>query len=339
MSTDRPDLVSVLEAAYVMDTPDRVWLKGLIDALRPSLEDGLGMAAYLYDTSRRPFHIQEIIHDSPVDDAGLAMLMDGSNDDYVRRSWLTPSASTASETPGYESHPGVLQVFHPVGIRDVLVVNALDPIGIGCWIGAPLRSLRTLDDLERMRWNRVAAHVRAALRLRLRLSARTKQETGSEPETSGAQEAVLRPDGKVEQLDPAAEPSREALREAVLGIERARGALRADGDRALPSWKALVQARWSLVDEFQSDGKRYVLARTNGLSSQGVSLLTPRERQVAACIAMGHSNKEAAYELGLSHSTVRVLVARACAKLGAGNRGELVEKYRSGQLANRSLTE
>jgi DNA-binding CsgD family transcriptional regulator len=118
----------------------------------------------------------------------------------------------------------------------------------------------------------------------------------------------------------------------VLGIERARGVLRNDADRALPTWRALVQARWSLVDEFQADGQRYVLARTNGLSSQGMSLLTPRERQVSACIAMGHSNKEAAYELGLSHSTVRVLVARACAKLGARTRVELVEKYRSGQL-------
>lgn len=333
MPIERPDLVSVLEAAYVMDTPDDVWLKGLIDAMRPAMEDGLGMAAYLYDTSRRPFHIQALIHDSPVDDAGLAMLMDGENDDYVRRSWLTPVAATASETPGYHDHPGVHQVFHPVGIRDVLVVNALDPVGIGCWIGAPRRALYTLEGAERERWGRVATHVRAALRLRLRLATRpdgAARETSLE--TSGAPEAVLRPDGKVEHLESQAERSREALREAVLGIERARGALRSDADRALPSWKAMVHARWTLVDEFQEGGQRYVLARANGLDARGLALLTPRERQVTASIAMGNTNKEAAYELGLSHSTVRVLVARACAKLGAKSRAELLDKYRREHL-------
>src|SRR5690349_17003113 len=123
MSSEHPDLVRVLEAAYVMDTPNDAWLKGLVEAMRPAAEDGLGMAAYLYATSQRPFRIEPLIHDSPVDDAGLSMLMDGAHDDFVRRSWLTPSAATASETPGYDTHPGVLQVFHPAGIRDVLVVN------------------------------------------------------------------------------------------------------------------------------------------------------------------------------------------------------------------------
>ena len=36
-----------------------------------------------------------------------------------------------------------------------------------------------------------------------------------------------------------------------------------------------------------------------------------------------------AYELGLAHSTVRVLMARACVKLRAKTRTELVERQRS----------
>jgi DNA-binding CsgD family transcriptional regulator len=339
MSGRHPDLVSILEAAYTVDATNEAWLKGLMEAMRPNAEDGLGMAAYLYDTSKRPFHVWHLTHDSPVDEVGLSMLLDGSNDDYVRRSWQTPSASTASETPGYEDHPGVHQVFHPVGIRDIMVVNALDPIGVGCWLGAPLREVRKLDDLERERWGRVAAHVRSALRLRLRLAARAVEADVSaanevtEPAPAhAAVEAVLTPEGKVEHLESAAERSREALREAVLQIERARGELRSESDRALPSWKALVQARWTLVDDFQSDGRRYVLARANEYASTGLLALTPRERQVAACVAQGHTNKEVAYELGLSHSTVRVLVARACAKLNARTRGELIENYRRGSL-------
>lgn len=148
----------------------------------------------------------------------------------------------------------------------------------------------------------------------------------------GAKEAVFTPDGKIEHITADAETSRAALRDAVLAIERARGTLRGDPDRALPSWKALVQARWTLVDELAVGGQRYVLARSNEMTSVGVQSLTPRERQVAACIAMGNTNKEAAYELGLSHSTVRVLVARACAKLGAKSRTDLIALYRRGEL-------
>ena len=316
------DLVTILEAAYAVDRPERAWLQGLIDAMRPVVEDGLGMAAYLYDTTDRPFRIRQLIVDGcPVDAAGLAMLQDASHDDYVRSSWIARSAMMASETPGYATHPGVLQVFHPAGIHDILVVNALDPVGVGCWIGAPVRKLRELTGPERERWNRVAAHVRASLRLRLRLAA----QVGAREEGG---DAVLEQGGKVVHLEPSVEDARDALRQAVLDMQRARTVLRDQPDRALSSWKALVRARWSLVDQFQANGDVYIVARSNALDASATSRLSWRERQVVACLAMGQTNKEAAYELGLSHSTVRVLVARACAKLGSTTREHLVATYR-----------
>ncbi len=327
-----PDLVRVLEAVYDLEADEGRWMQGVLDAIRPALDDGLGLAAYIYDTSKRPFEIRGLIHDVPIDPSGVASLMDESNDEYVRRSWIARSAMTASETPGYDTHPGVLEVFHPAGIHDIMVINALDPIGIGCWIGAPLRKLYRLEGVERERWNRVAAHVRSALRLRLRLAARSSAVPSEYTGDTGDIEAVLTRDGKVEHVEPSAASARTALHDAVLGMERARNELRHDIDRALPSWKALVQARWTLIDDFHSDGSRYVVARANGFSSMGTALLTPRERQVMACIAIGQTNKEAAYELGLSPSTVRVLVARASAKLGASTRDELVAKYRASNL-------
>jgi len=45
-------------------------------------------------------------------------------------------------------------------------------------------------------------------------------------------------------------------------------------------------------------------------------LLSPREQQVVDMIAGGRSQKETAFELGVSHATVRVLYARAMKKLG-----------------------
>jgi DNA-binding NarL/FixJ family response regulator len=52
--------------------------------------------------------------------------------------------------------------------------------------------------------------------------------------------------------------------------------------------------------------------------------LTVRERDVVARALRGCANKVIAYDLGLAHSTVRVLMARAAIKLGAHSRDELL---------------
>ncbi|MBX3203789.1 MAG: LuxR family transcriptional regulator [Labilithrix sp.] len=325
-----PDLVSVLEAAYAVDRPEREWLQGLIDAIRPSVDAGLGIAAYVYDTNDRPFRVKNLLVEGcPVDEAGIAMLNHESNDSFVRDSWIARAAMMASETPGYANLPGVRGVLHPAGIRDIMVVNAIDPIGVGCWIGAPLPQLSTLAGTERERWDRVAAHLRSSLRLRLRLAAR---ETSAKEGGPAEAEAILTPAGKIEHLERAAEPERDALHDAALGIVRARTEYRDEPERSLVSWKAMVRARWTLVDEFRKDGERYIVARVNAMATKPMSRLSERERQVVACLSMGQTNKEAAYELGLSPSTVRVLVARAFAKLGVDTRDALVAKYRQDTL-------
>lgn len=320
------DAVRVLEATYAIDQPERAWLSGVVEAIRPAIEDGLGMAAYIYDASARPLAVREPILDCPLDAQGLSVLMSGSSEDYVRGAWLAKVAATASETAGFAEHPGVAQVFHPVGIRDVMVINALDPLGIGCLVGAPLRRLRTLTEHERERWERVGAHLQAALRLRLRLAT---PEASKEADASGKVEAVLTRDSKIEHIEASARGAEESLKQAVVDIERARRTLRKKPDRALGSWRTLVRARWTLVHDFEAAGDRYIVARSNGPSANGPPMLSARERQVLGCLAMGHSLKVIAYELGLSHSTIRVLLARARAKLGAKDRVELIEKFRA----------
>lgn len=51
--------------------------------------------------------------------------------------------------------------------------------------------------------------------------------------------------------------------------------------------------------------------------------LTPREWQVAASIAQGHSNADIAAQLHMSLATVKAHVSRLLAKLGAGNRVQI----------------
>jgi DNA-binding CsgD family transcriptional regulator len=60
-----------------------------------------------------------------------------------------------------------------------------------------------------------------------------------------------------------------------------------------------------------------------------LDIFTLREREVVLRALRGYDNKVIAYDLGLAHSTVRVLMARAATKVGARSRGELLEKTAS----------
>jgi DNA-binding CsgD family transcriptional regulator len=57
----------------------------------------------------------------------------------------------------------------------------------------------------------------------------------------------------------------------------------------------------------------------------GLELLTGRERQVVMKAAADKSTKEIAYDLGISPSTTRVLIGRACLRLGVRTRQQLLE--------------
>ena len=79
---------------------------------------------------------------------------------------------------------------------------------------------------------------------------------------------------------------------------------------------------WRLLDEFTIGGARFVIAcRTDG---DAAAMLTPREREVVALAGTGESNKAIGYQLGISASTVGVLLWRAAAKLGVSSRAELL---------------
>jgi DNA-binding CsgD family transcriptional regulator len=78
--------------------------------------------------------------------------------------------------------------------------------------------------------------------------------------------------------------------------------------------------RWTTVCELAVDGQRYRLVR------EDTRALTPRERDVVEHVLRGSSNKVIAYDLGIAHATVRVLVSRAMHKLGVRDRAELVAR-------------
>lgn len=117
----------------------------------------------------------------------------------------------------------------------------------------------------------------------------------------------------------------EALRAAVIRQDRAREPeRRRDPDAASDAWTALVSGRWSLVDHFESGGRRFIVARRNPLGVSDPRALTERERAVAHLAALGKSNKLIAYELGLSTATVSTHLAAVIRKLRVSSRIDLV---------------
>ncbi len=167
---------------------------------------------------------------------------------------------------------------------------------------------------------RIAAHISAGFRLYCKLGAASRRDA-----TAGA-EAILESSGKVVHASGAATPrsTRDALRAAVRAEDRARGPLRRRApDEAIEAWRGLVAGRWTLIDHFEGDGRRYFVVHRNDPEAPDPRALTLRERQIVGYVALGQSNKLIAYELGMSPSTVAVHLKRAATKLGVRSRAEL----------------
>ncbi len=323
-----PGWIDVVEAAYLVDVDEHAWLQGIVRAAEPLLDQGLGVVAYTYDVSRSDRVLVPAAARSPSMPIAtaefLAAGIQATGPRYIRQSYRAIQVETSSCIPGFETL--VEPTFRAIGVADMLGINGFDPSGVGAWLGAALPRRTALRRTERSRYERIATHLGVAHRLRLRLA--SSEAAGNAPWNA---DAVLSPRGALEHAGGAdVERARGQLRAAAVAIDRARGKLRRTApDAALADWVGLADGKWSLVDKFDGDGKRYVLARRNEPRVGGLDRLTDRERAVAAYAALGHSNKLLAYDLGIAHSTVRVLLARAASKLGVRRREELVEAVRA----------
>lgn len=328
-------LIDILEAAYDIEKREDRWLSTIARASKVVLDDGLGIFAFLYDASV-PEHMtigrfvrtSERVHFDGA--TALYGIQAAGGGQYVRDTFRSLRVGTVRDTSGFAGSDGE-RFFDASGIGDLVVVNGLDPSGAAICLGAVTRQRAKLSNVQRMRYSRIATHLANSYRLRRRLASRPSARG-----TPWDADAVLSPRGRLEHAasrEAQLGRARGALKEAAVAIDRARGSLRRiDADSALGSWMGLVDGRWSLVDKFDTDGKRYVLARRNEPRVDGLSLLTERERAVVAYAAMGHANKVIAYDLGIAHSTVRVLLARAASKLGVRSRAGLVAAVRAATM-------
>jgi len=328
------DLLDVVDAAYKVDLPDPEWLEALAQAARPHLDRGFGVAVFEYfkPEGAEPRIAQRFHLGIPDELDSVYSTVFAKMDPAIRlRPFRLGPCITGSEImkmhEQFREEPHMKKFVQRFGMYDSIWITAAEPSGRGIGFHAGRPAIKWASADEKRRWGRVAAHLSTAVRLRHALRNRNGAHAGE------VGEAVLDPEGRVHDASGSARTpaARELLRRAVLALEESRGTLReVDPDASLAARTALVSARWSLLDRVELDGRRYIVARENPPRAPGPAALTARERQVLAYAKLGHHNKLIAYELGIAYSTVRVLLARASAKLGVRSRRELLRTFDDG---------
>lgn len=320
-----PKLIEAVEAIYSnleIDHPGR-WLARVLPHVSACVGWERGGYAHAYDlrgaTTRWGLSMP-VVHELPPEVATTVMGCFAVSPDEVRRHLYLAAgpAGTFSEHAGttFEGMPGEAGASARVGVSDCAYVNATNPDGDGVIFCITRDGPGKLDARTRGQLSMIAAHVAAAQRL---LRALVKG--------TAAPVAIFEADGRVAHVEKPHEESLSVLRERVLAVDRARGRVRrTDPDRALSSWQALLRGRYSTIDRFESDQRRYVLAFVNEPSLIDPRGLTTAESAVAAWAARGHPEKVIAYELGLAQGTVSALLSRAYRKLGVRSRAALVAR-------------
>jgi DNA-binding CsgD family transcriptional regulator len=327
-------LLDFLDASYRLDLGGREYVENLVEHAVPLLDRGLGVVAYTYD-ARDPAHpvVGDVGLSSRFDPAWLQAFyhavevaqLDRADAKHPTgfRAW---SHLTCAQVSGIPKMRAFLPLFeHFGGARDVFALNALDASGHGLWLGAPWPRITKAPAERATLFARAAAHLRAACRLR-------RNDVLSKPRSAilSAAGEVLHIEGDtLQSADAGGEDVRDELRRAAMALDRARSREgRRDVERATRGWRPLVLSRWSVLDQFDSDGRRFLVAVDNRPPTRPPRRdLSEREHQVMTHAHLGHTNKVIAYELGLSASTVRVLLHRAARKLGATTRGDAIARF------------
>lgn len=328
------DVMHVLDAAYRVEQEPRAWLTGVMAAMEPHLDSGLGVTAYFVDVSRpgtftTAHYTGTGMLGGPTGEARFEKWSREVPIEVKRFTHLFGPCGYGSDIPQLRDGGSVREITHRAhGIPDMLGINALDATGRGCALAAASNAPRRRLGKGRYHlFSQLAAHIAAGARL-----ARTVR--ASRADLSAGAEAIVDPAGKVAHATGAArdKSARDALTDAAVRIDRARGrhARLAAADMT-QVWQGLVAERWSLVDHFDRDGRRYFIARANAPEVPGQPALSPREAQVVGAAAMGHGTKVIAYELGISASSVATHLRRAAAKLGVTSRVQLIRAFLAGQ--------
>lgn len=309
--------IGAVEAAYAVERSEQAWIYGICEAAESLGAPGLGVVVARYDPNPAPWRRRAVARLGASDD--LMALYDRLDD------W---GAQHPSEGPLLHrrlicetSSEGLIRMRQPpnlielaggaeIGVKDCFAVQGLESSGQGLCMMVGLPEVRSVPSRTRNLWRRVAVHLSAALRLRRAFESADARADDDEGD-------AIFERGRCVHLRTSVEAKLPALREAVAAVDRARSpAGQDDPAQALELWAGLFAGEYSFVDRFDTDGRRFLVARRNAPDLADDRALTRRERHAVVALLQCQTQSLAAYALGLSPSTLRTHLLRAMRKLG-----------------------
>ncbi len=316
------DWIGLIETIYRLEGREEAWLNRILDHAVPLFGRGFGPAAGAWSYTPTTVKLDSVVTCAPnfvhsflektlAADPKMVDSLYRGGAQMFSLSEIISLQSRNRQSLGLLSMAG--RMGDLVGLRTATGTGR----GTGIILGF-LKASITPEPLERQRWSRIASHMGAGLRLRGLFERLTLE--------ASQVEAIFEADGTLQDArDKATErTARTALREMVkrLDLIRTRPGRR-NSDSAMQLWEGLVQGRWSLVDYFDSDRRRFVLAIKNDPTYPDPRGLTMQERQVAEFMGLGQSCKEISYSLGVSPSAVTNCTGRIQQKLGLSSLAEV----------------
>ncbi|MDQ2779533.1 MAG: hypothetical protein M3Y32_08250, partial [Pseudomonadota bacterium] len=240
------ELLKILDAIYDVGQPPSTWFGNLLSTLCAASNLGAGVGGVLYETlsasQLRIDAIQGIDMPPGWREVGAEMHQNPTLAPRIIASYRAVQCATLPEMNRRLTAPARRQyVDHQVGGQ--IMLNGLNCDGKGCAVFLFSRGATLLSAESRDFYSRLATHLATGYRLHLKMANAAVQP-------HGAVEAIFAPDGKPEHLMPRAQTP-EALRALQTSLrkrERAKRLPHAQASRALGLSRALVDARWSLVD-------------------------------------------------------------------------------------------
>jgi DNA-binding NarL/FixJ family response regulator len=347
-AVSKRDPIALVEACYALRASDEQWLLSIAEAARPLMRAPT-VIAYHVDIDDNGIYIDRAVQSGEgLGDvageirafgegfkrrrAGVATAEDHETLSVIDRVIGMQLAEPADRMLMSEMRSCGPRWAYTLGksVRELLfsINHHIDGNGATYVVGSRDKP-GEMHARERLQFQKLSAHIKAGLRLRRRLGALLH---AAPQVTQGG--AVLDASSKVVHADGDArdEDVRLVLEQRARAIDRARTTKSGRDEHALEVWQGLISGRWSLVERFDSDGKRFMLAHKNAEDVADPRGLTPLEMRVAGLAARGYSDKLIAYHLGVAESTASVQLAGALRKLSLGSRIELVRLLGGVQL-------
>ncbi len=322
--------IDIVRTAYTLNGDLQDWLGQLAEVSMPLLDTGRGVVAVSIRVLPESVAIDALAAAGNADQAVVrASIASGSEQafDALYRSGIPASTLSEALFPNVPDAETRFLTATKGRIRDVLGIVAYAGNGFVLSLSGALDARRCMSASERRYWTRVAAHVGAGLRLRKSLATLRLDDARVE--------AVLDGNGNIQHVAPGlTHGARQRLVDALERRARSQsGTL--DPATSLEVWRGLVSGRWSLLDYLDTDGRRLVVAVRNDPRVRDPRGLTQREFAIAEAVGHGLSNKQAAYALGVSASSVSNALRNVSAKLQLHARADIAAFFSPGGLRAR----